>query len=180
MTKTWVIADTHFGHANIIRYAKRPFASVEEMNEALIENWNSVVQDHDIVWHLGDIYFTSGLVTDAERLKILRRLKGRKKWILGNHDNAKDLMLLNFFGRPRFWTKKGPAVLSHAPLHPVCLEFGQDSFFKVNIHGHIHEKNICGCNETYTIQDPRYVNVSVEQINYTPVDLDEIIAKYKE
>lgn len=51
---TFFTSDTHFGHANIIRFCKRPFENVEEMNEALIENWNKVVSDDDTVFHLGE------------------------------------------------------------------------------------------------------------------------------
>ena len=55
---TWFTADTHFGHGNVIRYCERPFASVEEMDEVLIENWNYVIRPKDTIYHLGDFTLT--------------------------------------------------------------------------------------------------------------------------
>ena len=84
----WVTSDTHFNHANIIKYCNRPFSSVEEMNETIIANWNKVVSERDIVYHLGD--FALG---DKSLIpNILRRLNGCIKVIMGNHDNL-DIML---------------------------------------------------------------------------------------
>ena len=74
-------ADTHWGHRNIIRYCQRPFADVDEMNEALITNWNSTIGKDDIVFHLGD--FAMG--GSAEWCRLLERLNGRIYLILGNH-----------------------------------------------------------------------------------------------
>ena len=74
-------ADTHWGHRNIIRYCQRPFVDVEEMNEALITNWNNTVGKDDIVFHLGD--FAMG--GSAEWCRLLERLNGRIYLILGNH-----------------------------------------------------------------------------------------------
>lgn len=79
MSKTWFTADTHFGHANIIRLCDRPFGSVEEMDAVLIANWNGVVGPRDEVWHLGDF-------SHREASDYLRRLNGRKHLIFGNHD----------------------------------------------------------------------------------------------
>ena len=70
-------SDTHFNHRAIIDHAKRPFANMEEMNEAMIENWNRVVAPHDDVYHLGDFAFGG-----AEA--ILTRLKGNIHLIRGN------------------------------------------------------------------------------------------------
>lgn len=52
-------ADQHFGHSNIIRFCERPFSTVEEMDEVLINNWNETVSDNDIVYILGDLVFRS-------------------------------------------------------------------------------------------------------------------------
>lgn len=73
-------ADTHFGHTNIIKYCNRPFSSVEEMDETLIQNWNSVVKKNDIVYHLGDFTFKGSKNNYASRLN------GKKKLCRGNHD----------------------------------------------------------------------------------------------
>jgi calcineurin-like phosphoesterase family protein len=79
MSNIFFTADTHFNHANIIFFCGRPFADVEDMNEVMIENWNSRIGGKDTVYHLGD--FAWG---DWE--PILRRLKGRKILIRGGHD----------------------------------------------------------------------------------------------
>ncbi|RYD67156.1 MAG: hypothetical protein EOP83_03365, partial [Verrucomicrobiaceae bacterium] len=76
-------SDTHFDHLNIIRYAKRPFNGIEEMNRILIERWNAVVGPDDDVWHGGD--FAMGNQQDAIR-RIVPRLNGRIHLIFGNHD----------------------------------------------------------------------------------------------
>lgn len=82
---TFFTADTHFGHANIIKYCPRSrgrFASVEEMDEGLIEAWNARVGERDLVYHLGDVAFEGA----ARAVEILRRLNGYKVLIVGNHD----------------------------------------------------------------------------------------------
>lgn len=70
--KIWFTSDLHFGHKNIIRFCDRPWNSVEEMDEALINNWNSVVGDDDIVFDLGDFAFAS----NGRWKELLQRLKG--------------------------------------------------------------------------------------------------------
>lgn len=78
----WVTSDTHFSHARIIALSNRPFASVEEMDEAMIERWNEIVKPEDIVVHLGDL----ALGRLAESLPLTERLNGRRFLIPGNHD----------------------------------------------------------------------------------------------
>ena len=78
----WLTADTHFHHKNIIKYCKRPFDSVEEMNERLIDNWNVCVGSDDFVYHLGDFGF--GKARELGDIRI--RLNGSIVLILGNHD----------------------------------------------------------------------------------------------
>lgn len=94
----WFTADTHFNHANIIKYCKRPFSSSQEMDEALIANWNSRVKDNDTVYFLGDFCFAKG--SQADRIEIvkkyLNRLNGKIHMVRGNHDKSTDL-LAGFF-----------------------------------------------------------------------------------
>ena len=80
--KVFFTSDTHFNHTNIIQYCQRPFKSTDEMNEAMIDNWNSVVGEDDTMFHLGDFCLGGA----EEWNKILNRLNGRIYLILGNHD----------------------------------------------------------------------------------------------
>lgn len=81
---TFFTADSHFGHARVIEYSKRPFADANDMNEAMIANWNAVVCPRDIVYHLGDF-----ALCDVEKAtKIAKRLNGQKHLVFGNHDKV--------------------------------------------------------------------------------------------
>ncbi len=83
-------SDTHFGHANIIGYCRRPFDSVQEMDDAMVATWNSIVRPGDDVWHLGD--FAHG--ADAKHVRaVFHRLNGRKRLVIGNHDRQETLDL---------------------------------------------------------------------------------------
>ena len=160
MSLVYFIADTHFGHRSILKY--RPeFESTYEHDELQIENWNNKVKKaHDIVWVLGDVVMKNELYDFDE---IFRRLHGIIRIIVGNHDDIhyyKTSPLLN--KRFHLWTGLHSAYghwLSHAPIHP------QELRGKKNIHGHVHNK---------TIPDDRYINVCAEQVNYTPVSLEQI------
>ena len=152
--KRFVISDLHFQHKNILEYSNRPFDSLNHMHEIMINNWNNVVSESDKVYILGDV--TMG----RSGLKLLSRLNGKKVIIKGNHDIFKLTDYLEYFEDIRGCMKYKDCILTHIPVHP-----SQKERFKFNIHGHLHEKNI---------NDPFYVNVSVEQVNYTPVDLDKI------
>ena len=78
----YYIADLHFGHKNILHLDQRPFASLEEMEETIVTNWNAAVQPGDTVYILGDFCWDK----TEEWLRILRRLHGQKVLIRGNHD----------------------------------------------------------------------------------------------
>lgn len=164
MQTIFFIGDTHFNHARILEFQpdERPFASIQEHDEILIQNWNKVVKPNDIVWHLGDVVFG----TDAGYGEsILRRLNGDKRLIMGNHDNLKKIDYTSFFtGVYGFWALKHKIALSHFPLHSQ-----QQYRYKANIHGHLHSHNI---------DDPWYVNVSCEQINCTPIAWEDLKKKH--
>lgn len=163
MSDIWIISDTHFGHANMLRFKDaddnpvRPnFDSADHMDEHMIEQWNSVVRDDDIVYHLGDVYFDHGY-------KSLVKLKGRKRLILGNHDNAKSPYLQNNFQKILMWRMfpEFGLLLTHVPVHESSLGIKVNK----NVHGHLHQRKIA---------DERYVNVSVECVSYTPVHIEQL------
>jgi calcineurin-like phosphoesterase family protein len=157
MSKVFLISDTHFGHANIIKYSNRPFNNVKEMDIVLIENWNKVVSKEDKVYHLGDVGFTSFSYIK----RIFDSLNGTKVLIKGNHDKFKLSQYQQIFKDVRGTHQVGGYILSHIPIHPSSL-----SRWKGNIHGHVHNTSL---------EDERYINVSVENINYTPILLDTFL-----
>lgn len=166
--KTFVIADPHFGHENIIRYCNRPFVSAAEMDRSIIDNWNKTVSNDDIIWVLGDFALASRDYTKS----IIKSLRGRKRLILGNHDRYSQTWYEEAgfeFVSPYPILKENYIVLSHAPL-----EFLNENCPFFNIYGHVHN-------------DPRYLNltksgacVSMERIGYRPIELDRIIKKVGE
>ena len=161
MSKTFVIADTHFNHKNIIRYCNRPFADVEEMNAALIANWNSVVSDEDIVIHLGDIAMSR---KKHEVAAFIKQLKGRKWLVTGNHD---EFTVADYYEMGFEYVSRHPIIfnqyfiLSHEPI------FITESMPYANIYGHVHD------NPMYKDKTENTWCVSVERINYTPIELSE-------
>ena len=163
--RTFLISDTHFGHGNILTFLNsdgskvRNFSSLEEMNETMIERWNKQVTPQDKVYHLGDVLFTKKWLD-----LIMPRLNGTKVLIKGNHDNLKLSQYQQYFKDVRAYWVLDKYVLSHIPIHPESL-----SRWKANIHGHLHGN---------TLADPRYINVSVECINYTPMDFEFIKSIY--
>lgn len=82
----YYIADTHFGHEAALGFCNRPFNSVREMDDFMVDAWNSAVRPTDIIYHLGDFSFGGA----AHARQIFRRLNGRKILILGNHDVDRD------------------------------------------------------------------------------------------
>lgn len=164
MTKErWVISDTHFNHGNMLRFLRddgtpvRPgFTSAEDMDACMIDRWNTVVKPNDLVYHLGDI------AIGATIARYLPRLHGRKYLAFGNHDRENLSVYAQHFIQARMWYVVDKTTLCHVPPHLGSLA-GRPC-----IHGHIHYK---------TIDDPRYYNVSVENIDYTPRNLDELIER---
>ena len=93
MSKIFYIADLHFSHFNCLRFDNRPFSTIEEMDEALINNWNSVVSDEDTVYILGDMFWCKV----DKSIEILKQLNGKKRLIKGNHDRCHDNRFKKYF-----------------------------------------------------------------------------------
>lgn len=157
----WVISDTHFYHSKILGYCQRPFETVEEMNEVLIKNWNSVINEDDIVYVLGDFCFGN-----KEMLReIVSQLKGRKILILGNHDRLTkgaylDVGFETVTKNPMI--VDGDFILSHHPLHGDLGRF-------YNIHGHKHKL------PSEAQFSPKHFDIGVDDHNFFPHNLDTVI-----
>lgn len=157
----YIISDTHFNHTNIIKYSNRPFESVSEMNKTLITNWNKTVKKTDTIYILGDFAFGN-----KEYIKsIISKLNGKKILVMGNHDRK-------IKKNPVWWINIGFDVVHNYPIiyrdkyilsHEPIENIGRF----INIHGHIHEKQI---------DIGKYVNVCVEHWDYKPINLDKLIS----
>lgn len=167
MVDIWFISDTHFNHSNILKFETkygtkvRNFESVQQMDELITENWNKLVKPGDKIYHLGDVFFG-----DKDYFKRLwPRLNGRKRLVIGNHDDIKFLAVGGFFSKIYMWRifKEQGFVCTHVPIN-------QENFRKVelNLHGHTHEKG--------SPEGP-YKSCCVEVTNYRPLHIDEIKAK---
>ena len=167
MSNIFLISDTHFGHSNILTFLRsdgsptRSFSSVAEMDETMIDNWNSVVGKEDKIYHLGDLTFSNKNLD-----LIMPRLKGTKVLIKGNHDNLKLFQYAKYFKDVRAYHIMDKLLLSHIPIHVDSL-----ARWKGNVHGHLH---------TNKLDDSRYLNISVEQINYTPIAFEEVRKYFKD
>lgn len=165
MGKIFVTSDTHFSHRNILNFTKggrpvRDFPSVEAMNMYMVEKWNSVVGGEDIVIHLGDVVFAQ---TGFEYLSML---KGRKWLVMGNHERHKLERYTQHFEKIKAHWEFGDILLSHIPVHTRELER-----WSANVHGHLHTEKVLLENGE---EDLRYLCLSVEQWDYTPISLSEI------
>lgn len=165
MTNIWVIADTHFGHRNILTFRRKDgtlirgalWNSIEDHDRSLIQNWNNVVAPQDHVYHLGDV------VINKKSLGIVRELNGHKRLCLGNHDIFPVEAYLAAGFEKVYGVRVWPGhnlIFSHIPLHPDSLR--QRSW--KNIHGHLHD-NVVYSDGT---PDASYECVSVERIAYQP------------
>ena len=166
MARDYFIADTHFGGENIRRYENRPFETVAEMDEMLIENWNRVVMAEDTVYVLGD--FSDYHDVEKEK-EILARLNGTKVLVMGNHDvhyTPQEWRTLGFAECTR-WPilYSNFYLLSHEPLYI------NRNMPYANLYGHVH------ANPSYKDACEQSVCVSVERIQYTPVEFKVIKEK---
>ena len=178
MTERYYISDTHFSHANIIKYGNRPFNNVLEMDEQLIQNWNEIVRPQDSISHLGDVTMLRGNRQNQEKfIRLIGRLNGHKRIYLGNHDHfpAEVYLEAGFEKIYATWRTDERIIFSHIPLHPNSL-----NAVRANCHGHTHQApdyapaRLEWKGQTKVVP---YINLSVERTEYKPVHLDEILAR---
>ena len=165
-------ADLHFYHDNVIKFANRPFENSQQMNKALIKNWNDKIKPTDEVYILGD--FT--MKGHALAQEILYQLKGKKHLIKGNHDG--------FINSPHFENYLFESISDYKEINYMNTQFilfhypilEWDSFFRGSIHLHGHQHNHADYNLQNLQNGIRRYDVGVDANNMSPVGADEIIA----
>lgn len=179
--KKFYISDWHYGHANVIAFDNRPFKSLLEMDEALVDRWNAVVSPGDIVYVLGDMFWCKA----QDAIPILRSLKGQKFLIKGNHDRCNDNKFLREFVKVTEYLEVKDSgrtvILCHYPI-PCFKNHFYGSF---HLYGHVHnsfewnmmEHDKYLMEELYTTPCQMFnVGAMMPWMDYTPRTLDEIIA----
>jgi calcineurin-like phosphoesterase family protein len=162
----WFTSDCHFDHENIIKYCNRPFSSINDMNDSLIENWNERVDPDDMVFHIGDFAFKK---PSKSIKKLLNQLNGNIILIRGNHDLASytkiivDDMIITL-NKKRFQLVHDPKEATHGYYLVLC--------------GHVHLNYKFNTLRDY---DSEYdvCNVGVDQWGFYPVSIEEILKSYK-
>lgn len=172
MPNIFFISDTHFGHDNILNFKRedgtplRTFTSGLEMDEHMVERWNAVVRPQDHIYHLGDVSMKRPKYVAG----LLGRLNGHKRLVRGNHDiyRTKEYIEVGFEEIYGVRVIDG-LLMTHIPVHPQSL-----GRFVANVHGHIHDRVVMKAASVWAGEqpDPRYINIAVEQIDYTPVSLE--------
>ena len=164
MPNLWFSSDSHYSHNNILKFCKRPYANVDEMNVDMVKKWNQVVKPDDSIYHLGDFSFKDGD-------KLFYQLNGHKHLIIGNHDGDKvrDLPwesqeIYSELEMPDKTGKKHRIILFHYPISEW------DGFFKgaIHLHGHVHGKKMLP-------ELKKRIDVAVDCFNFFPVSFEKIL-----
>lgn len=208
MSKIWLTSDTHYSHTNSLRYCGRPFWTKEQMDKAMIERWNKVVSDEDLVIHMGDVAMHT-----KPMLRILPQLKGEKWLVIGNHD-----MIFHYFLKSRgqkFIDKmmqdyikagftriiEGSLILDYLPGNAKMSEgYYTSDITKVrlchfptknafdNYHSDRHDSvrpedtgilNASGHIHQLWKKQGNNINVGVDVWDFTPVDMDTVVNLWK-
>jgi calcineurin-like phosphoesterase family protein len=163
MSCLWHTSDWHLGHRNILKYREGPFKTREELEALLEQNFNDNVTKRDTTYFHGDMCF------DHASLEVIKRLKGIKILILGNHDeHIKTRTYLEVFDDVVGPIKKNGFWLSHHPIYEGEL------YGKPNIHGHTHNQSIYSSEGNL---HPMYYNVSVDATGFKPVKFQDIVTE---
>lgn len=189
MSKIFYTSDLHLGNKNIISYENRPWKTVEEMDNALIYNWNQVVGEEDEVYVLGDFCFKGA----SKATMYLSSLNGYIHLLRGNHDHFMtqqsfrefvDIAESDYYmarGRvaqlsplivPEGWYKhmqdgEHEVVLCHFPM----LYWDRMEQGSVHLYGHAHNYRDCSAMASNSF------NVGVDANDYRPVTLEQLLAK---
>jgi calcineurin-like phosphoesterase family protein len=157
---TWLTADEHFGHTNIIKFCNRPFSTIEEMNEAIIARHNEVVGIYDTVWHLGDFAWHNAN-------QYLKRLNGKHHLIFGNHDKKHIKREFDFFSSAQDVHKLKWMGVSIWLSHYAHLRWPSAHHGTLHAFGHSHGQ---------CLGIGRSKDVGVDTNNFYPYPIDDFVA----
>ena len=160
---TWFTADTHFGHGAARGFHRRPFASVSEMDMAMIAAWQAMVAPDDELWHLGD--FAVGRQVSSAAL--LAALPGRKHLVVGNNDSA------DVTAQPGWTSVQTYAEIVVDSTALVLCHYAFRTWRDMtrgawNLHGHSHGR---------LKPQPRQADVGVDVWHFRPVTLAQVMAE---
>jgi calcineurin-like phosphoesterase family protein len=175
----YFISDFHIGHHNVIKFDGRPFRDVDEMHAELIKRWNSVIDDDDEVYYMGDL-----CMRDVDTAKwVMHALKGKIHFIMGNHDRDKIIKRIDRFETiHEYGTEilvkddtitdkraKGhqQIIMSHYPI----LSWNRSHYGSWMIHGHCHG-SLMKSNQDYYKR--KVMDVGCNVIDYTPISYQEV------
>ncbi len=164
----YITSDLHLGHDRDFIYSPRGFSNIKEHDETIIKNWNEIVKNEDIVYILGDIMLND----NKKGLAYLKSLKGKKKFIRGNHDNDERWELIRQVGE----------IIGYATI----IEYNGDHFYLSHyptittpkdvikshslycLYGHTHSK------EKFYDDNPNIYNISVDANDLKPISIEDI------
>lgn len=171
MSLRWLTSDFHFGHHNVLKYDSRPFNTIEEMNETIVENWNKVVKKNHIVYLLGDISFLNKRLT----FEYLNRLRGQIVLVRGNHDNIFNLSTIKKYSNGNIidmtdissvYLNGELYILYHYPRQCMNqIHVGSPQWL---IHGHNHMGELINW-------EKKEINVCINKHNYFPINENELL-----
>lgn len=173
--KYWFTGDWHFGHFNIIKYANRPFKTLEEMNETIIKKYNERVRAEDCVFVLGDCAFRNspggkeGEGVSIKPIEYIKRMNGKMVFIRGNHDRNNSLKTIIENLVIRYGN-----YLVNLVHDPEKADFRYLINFVAHVHDHWKFKRLV---QGEQITD--CCNIGVDQWNFYPVSFEEIIKEYR-
>ena len=176
-------SDYHVGHANVIKFDKRPFSSVEEMNQELIKRWNSVVSDDDTVFYLGDLFYRCRFEMVKE---FVDSLNGKIHFIMGNHDRYRDIKKLDRFekihgndtslGGATIQIKDKDANRGYQDIilcHYAILSWNKGHYGSWHLHGHSHQSLMMNPDMAW-FYERKVLDMGCNGWDYTPVSYQTI------
>ena len=166
--KTWFTSDTHFFHDRVIEYSQRPFESIWQMNQVMIDRWNKVVAPGDTVYHLGDVALVKG-TQRPELLWYLDALNGNIHLCPGNHDWKNGIVKLSRWASVQDYREITLNGVNLILLHYGLKVWNRSHYGSIHLYGHSHG-TLPG--------DSQCVDVGVDNgWNYQPISLDQIQAR---